>query len=211
MLNTLWVSLSLAAASVDTVAVSSVKTAPVVDGRIEESEYGAPTLRITTAAGDVRVWMVRNKGFLYIAAALPDTSFYWGDDFVISLDPDGSADTSPQTGDRQWYFRRTLDSSVVLTAQAGRWESPGQTTPVLGSTRQGADWNVASTSNANDWFVELGVRENSIRPGAGTPRIAFRTYNSNPRGWWSSPAPPSGTPAQRVERSPDLWLPLVWR
>jgi hypothetical protein len=43
------------------------------------------------------------------------------------------------------------------------------------------------------------------------PRIAFRTYNSGPRGWWSWPAPPAGTPAQRVERDPRLWALLSFR
>ena len=211
MLNPIHIALMLATGPVDSVPVQSLKTAPVIDGRVDEREYGAPAVRITTTTGDVRVWIARHNGFVYVAAALPDTSFYWGDDFVVSLDADGSADTSPQTGDRQWYLRRTLDSSVVLSAQGGRWEAPGQNTPSLGSTRRGADWDVASTSNDTAWFVELRVRESSIKSGAGTPRIAFRTYNSNPRGWWSFPSPPNGTPAQRVERSPNLWLPLTWR
>jgi hypothetical protein len=211
VLSPIFSALLVAAAPSDTVTVPSVSTTPVVDGRIGEQEYGSPSLRITTTAGDVRVWIVRSNGFVYIAAAMPDTSFYWGDDLVISLDADGSADNSPQTGDRQWYLRRTLDSSVVLSAQGGRWETPGQSTPMLGSAREGADWNVASTSNATNWFIELRVRESSVKPGAGSPRISFRTYNSNPRGWWSFPPPPSGTPAQRVERSPNLWIPLLWR
>ena len=197
--------------AIDSVTIPSLATAPIIDGRVSDREYGAPTRRITTAAGDVTVWMTRSNGFVHIAALLPDTSFYWGDDFVVSLDADGSGGESPGPGDRQWYFRRTLDSSVVLTAQNGRWEAPGQAPPMLGAARRGPDWEVASSSSATEWIVELRVRESSIKTGSNAPRIALRTYNSDPRGWWSWPAPPPGTPAQRVERTPDLWANIFWR
>src|SRR4051812_22743214 len=104
----------------DTLTVPSVSTTPVVDGHVDDREYGAPLFRIVTGAGEARVWIARADGFVHIAAVIPDTSFYWGDDFVVSVDADGSAGTSPQTGDRQWYLRRTLDSSVVFSAQNGR-------------------------------------------------------------------------------------------
>jgi hypothetical protein len=213
MLNIFCVATMIAGASpaIDSLAIPTIATAPVVDGRADDREYGAPALHLTTAAGDVRIWMSRSNGFIHIAAAIPDTSFYWGDDFVISLDADGSADASPQTGDRQWYLRRTLDSSVVFAAQGGRWETPGSAAPMLGATRRGEDWDVASTSSASGWMVELRVRESSVKAGAKPPRIAFRTYNDGPRGWWSWPAPSQGAPAQRVERSPELWVPITWR
>jgi len=195
----------------ETLHVSSASSSPVVDGRVDTREYGSPNLHIQTAAGDVHVWVVRNGGFVYIAATIPDSTFYWGDDFVVSLDPDGSADSSPQTGDRQWYLRRTLDSSVVFSAANGRWETPGQATAVLGPLRHHAEWDVASSSSATGWNVELRIRESFVKPGAGTPRIAFRTANCEPCGWWSWPAPPAGTRAQRVERDPQLWIPLSLR
>jgi len=164
-----------------------------------------------TTAGDVRVWTVRHGGFLYITAVLPDSTFYWGDDFVLSLDPNGSADASPQSGDRQWYLRRTIDSSIVASASGGRWSTPGQPVPMLGATRHHADWDVASTSSSNGWIIELRICENAVKPGGASPRIAFRTYNDAPQGWWSWPAPAAGVPAQRVERSPSDWRPIVFR
>jgi hypothetical protein len=196
-----------ACAPADTLEVRTLTRAPVLDGRVGDAEYGAPAIHIATAAGDVTVHVGRRDGYLYIAAALPDTSFYWGDDFVISVDPDGRGGSSPGDGDRQWYLRRVLDSSVVSTAANGRWETAGQRTPMLGATRHHAEWDVASFSTATGWMVELRIRENLLN----APRIAFRTYNSAPQGWWSWPAPPSGVPAQRVERSPDSWVALRLR
>ena len=195
----------------ETLVVRTSPAAPIIDGRVDRSEYGSPNIHFATAAGDVDIWVVRNAGFVYVAATLPDSSFYWGDDFVISLDADGSADSSPQTGDRQWYLRRTLDSGAVFFAANGRWETPGQPAPLLGALRHNGEWDVASSSSTSSWSVELRVRESIVKPGAGTPRIAFRTYNSAPRGWWSWPPPPAGIPAQRVEREPQLWIPISLR
>src|SRR4051794_9381598 len=121
--------------STDTLDVRTLARTPVLDGRVDDAEYGAPAIRITTAAGEALVRVGRRDGYVYIAATLPDTSFYWGDDFVVSIDPDGSGGTNPGDGDRQWYLRRTLDSSAVFTAAGGRWETPGQRTPMLGATR----------------------------------------------------------------------------
>lgn len=193
----------------DTIVVAAAPKAPVLDGRVSDAEYGGVVRRIETAAGGVRVWVAQHGGFIYVAADLPDTSFYWGDDFVVSLDANGSADASPQTGDRQWYLRRVLDSSVVSVASGGRWNTPGQPQAKLGAARGGDDWSVASASTTSGWAVELRVRESVLDASVALPRIAFRTYNDNPSGWWSWPSPPTGAPAQRVERSPDLWTAMI--
>jgi hypothetical protein len=193
----------------DTIDVMTLRDAPVMDGRVGDREYGEQSIRIQTAAGDARVWVARHDGFVYIAATLPDSTFYWGDDFVVSLDANGSADNTPQPGDRQWYLRRTLDSSIVSAATSGRWNTAGQEPAALGSTRHGADWDVASSSSPSGWSVELRIRNSVMATSsAALPRIAFRTYNDGPNGWWSWPQSPAGTPAQRVERSPQLWTPL---
>lgn len=189
----------------DTIPVTELTRAPMLDGRADFREYGVPSVEIPTAAGSVSVWVARAGGYLYIAASLPDSTFYWGDDLVISLDANGSGGAAPGEGDRQWYLRRLLDSSVVSLATNGRWQTPGQPETVLGSTRHHADWDVASASGSAGWSLELRIREQLF---SGTPRLAFRTYNNAPQGWWSSPTPPTGTPAQRVERNPDLWIPL---
>jgi len=194
----------------DTLDVVSLSVAPLIDGRIDDHEYDDPPIRFATAAGHVRMWIGRHGGFVYVAAALPDSTFYWGDDFVVSLDPDGSGGASPGTGDRQWYLRRVLDSSVVAVADQGRWYPPDHTPPMLGPIRHHADWDVASTSSASGWAIELRFRE-TTKPGAAVPHLAVRTYNDLPGGWWSWPEPAAAVPAQRVERSPHLWVPLRLR
>ena len=191
----------------DTVDVRRLDRAPAFDGRIADGEYGTATIRLTTAAGVVSAWVARHDGYLYIAASLPDSTFYWGDDLVVSIDPDGSGGTAPGNGDRQWYLRRMLDSSVVSTASGGRWQTPGQPTPMLGAVRHRDDWEVASTSTTAGWAIELRIRESAL----SAPRMALRTYNDAPQGWWSWPAPAAGTPAQRVERNPDSWTVLRLR
>jgi hypothetical protein len=194
-------------APTDSLDVRRLARAPMLDGRVDGAEYGAPAIRIPTAAGEVTAWVGRHDGYVYVAATLPDSSFYWGDDLVVSIDPDGSGGPNPGDGDRQWYLRRMLDSSVVLTATGGRWETPGRPTPSLGPMRHHADWDVASSSTRSGWAIELRIRESVL----SAPRLALRTYNSAPQGWWSWPAPAAGVPAQRVERNPDAWVVLRLR
>jgi hypothetical protein len=195
-------------ATPDTLNVARLASAPVMDGRVGDRAYGLPTLQFCTAAGSVRVWLGRHDDFLYIAADLPDSTFYWGDDLVVSIDPAGRGGDSPAAGDRQWYLRRVLDSSVVAVAESGRWYSRGHEPAALGATRHHAEWDVASSSSPKGWMVELRVRTTVIKPGAAAPRLALRTYNDQPAGWWSWPAPPVGMSPQRVERTPALWIPL---
>jgi hypothetical protein len=203
-----------APAAPDTVDAHVLARAPQLDGRIGTSEYGASSVRITTAQGAVNVWVGRNGGFLYIAAQLPDSSYYWGDDFVVSIDPDGSHGNAPGAGDMQWYLRRTADSSVVNVASAaspGRWAPPGRDGPSIKAVRSTNDWSIATSSDARGWSVELRIREEFVRVPGGTPHVLFRTFNDAPQGWWTWPAPPSGTPAQRLDHIPDYWVPLRFR
>ena len=198
--------------SPDTLNVGQLAAAPTLDGTVGEREYGAPNVKLPTGAGIARIWVKRHASYVYIAAEFPDSTHYWGDDFVVSLDPAGDGGGTPGLGDRQWYLRRTLDSSIVTTVnEAGRWYSSGNQPAMLGPTRHGPDWDVASGSTRQKWSVELRIRSTAIKPDRAVPRIAFRTYNDEPTGWWSWPAPPSGIPAQRVERSPDLWAPMRLR
>lgn len=199
-----------ASAAPDTIDPAMPPSAPVVDGVVSPREYdGDPRVRFRTTAGEVRVWIARQGDFVYIAATVPDSTFYWGDDFVVSLDADGSADATPQPGDRQWYLRRTLESSIVSIATAGRWNAPGHEPSPLGRVRHTDDWDVASSSSPSGWSVELRIRAATFQgSGAALPRLAFRTYNDRPAGWWSWPAPPPRTPAQQVELSPGLWMPV---
>jgi hypothetical protein len=192
----------------DTLDVPRLSSAPVVDGRVSDRAYGAPTLQFPTASGNVRIWLGRYNDFVYLAADIPDSTFYWGDDFVVSVDPAGGGGDSPNAGDRQWYLRRVLDSSFVVVAEPGRWYPPGRAPARLGPTRHGADWDIASASSSIGWTLELRVRTAVIKPGSAAPRLALRTYNDSPAGWWSWPAAPAGVPPRFVEETPGLWIPL---
>jgi hypothetical protein len=199
--------------SPESITVTTAKKAPVVDGKVFSAEYGAPKLRFPGVSGDVSVSLTRSGGYLYIAAELPDTSMYWGDDFVVSFDLNGSGGDTPDVGDQQWYLRRVLDSSVVFVvdqAAKGRWVAAGITPPLLKEKRHDADWDVASSSTAQGWSVELRVREGIIPKGA-KPRVTFRTYNDKPRGWRSYPKAAADSLTLRVERNPGMWIPLLLR
>lgn len=199
---------SLGVRSADTLRVSHLVDAPALDGHVSEREHGRAALELETAAGRVRVWVGQHDDFVYIAADLPDSTFYWGDDFVVSLDPTGRGGANPTPGSRQWYLRRVLDSSRVAAADAGRWSSPGREPLALGPTRHHTDWDVASSSSPTGWMVELRIRVVLLTVGPAAPRLAFRTYNDQPAGWWSWPGPPADVPPQRVEHTPDLWIPV---
>ena len=183
--------------------IQTVSAAPKLDGRIAQREYGEPVVEIAKPGAPVTIRLARHGGHIYIGISVPDSTYYWGDDVVISLDPDGSGGSSPGAGDRQWYLRRTADSSVVMVASGlnGRWYD---TEPArLGANREGEHWKVAARSERDHWIVELRISEGIM--GANS-KIAFRTFDDNPQGWWSLPAPHSNVPAQRIERIPDLWL-----
>ena len=140
----------------DSIVARSIVQAPVLDGRVSDREYGTPTVRFATAEGEVRVWVVRHGGFLHVAGTLPDSTFYWGDDFVISLDPLGDRTPGPGHDDTQWYFRRVLDSSVVNRGRHGRWMAPSDDPDWrLGKERSGDGWEVRGSSDAAGWSLEL--------------------------------------------------------
>jgi hypothetical protein len=74
-----------------------------------------------------------------------------------------------------------------------------------------AQLDVASTSTPTGWAIELRIREAVARPSVAFPRLALRTYNDGPQGWWSWPRAPSDMPPQRVERTPSLWVPISFQ
>ena len=195
----------------DTLEIPTLAAPPRLDGAADADEYGAGSfIRIAAGSGDVAVHAGRQGGWIHIAAVLPDTTCYWGDDFVVSLDADGSGGEVPTTGDRQWYLRRVADSSFVVTADSTGFYTPGRAPRSLGATRGDADWQVAFAEHAGGWSVELRIRETVLGGGPAAPRITFRTYDDDPHGWWAWPAR-AGMPAQHVERTPAAWAPMVLR
>jgi hypothetical protein len=177
------------------------------DGVPSEAEYGAPAVLLPLAAGTVPIWLRRDSAWVYIAASIPDSTFYWGDDFVVSLDPQGDRAPSPQADDVQWYFRRVLDSSVVFRGEAGTWHPPKDDSDWrLGAERDGIGWAVRAVSCTTGWSLELRVDVAYFEERRGRlPGIAFRIFDDAPQGWFPWPAHAGVKHPTEIERRPMLW------
>ena len=106
-----------------------------------------------TAQGGMEIWVVRRGDTAYVAARMTDSTFYWGDDFVMSLDPLGDRTPGPGHDDTQWYLRRVLDSSVVNRGRHGRWMAPSDD----------PDWRLGKERSGDGWEVQEFGREGMER------------------------------------------------
>jgi hypothetical protein len=198
---------SLQSVSPDTVSVRAILHPPAPGAVIDSLHDGPPQLQLKTRQGIARVWLLRSADTFFVAASIPDSTAYWGDDFVLSLDTKGDGGQSPQHDDFQLYFRRTLDSSVVFRGRHGRWEPPkGDPDWRLGAERSGGGWEVSADNGAKAWSLLLRLDPIWLEGADGKlPRLAVRIYDNDPPGWFAWPMP-AGTPqASSVERIPDLW------
>jgi hypothetical protein len=163
-----------------------------------------------THQGTALVWLLRAADTFFVAASIPDSSPYWGDDFVVSIDTQGDGAPTPQHDDFQLYFQRTLDSSVVFRGRNGRWEPPRDDPDWrLGKDRSGGGWEVSAREGARGWNILVRLNPAWFAGESGRPpRIAFRIYDDSPSGWFSWPGPPHGAPVTLVERTPALWIPV---
>jgi hypothetical protein len=198
--------LALQAASRDTVPVRLVESVPP-DAGSSAAALGEPALRIGTGQGAASIWLLRTRDSAFVVARIPDSTYYWGDDLVISLDVSGDRGPVPGHDDFQWYLRRMLDSSVVYRGRGGRWEAPrGDPDWRLGPSREGGGWTVDSRSEAAGWSLVLRLDAAWLEGEGGRwPGIAFRIYDDSPSGWFAWPAPTDGRQPAGVERVPDLW------
>jgi hypothetical protein len=205
MLLLIWV---LQLPSQDTVRIGSLDHPPAPREVIDSAHLGPPQVRLSTGQGTAQIWVLRAADSFFVAARIPDSTPYWGDDFVMSLDTRGDAASSPQEDDFQWYLRRVLDSSVVFRGRNGRWEPPrGDPDWRLGAERSGGGWEVTGTNDAQGWSVLVRLDPAWLDGEDGRPpRIAFRIYDDGPSGWYAWPLPQWNMPATTVERAPMLWL-----
>ena len=206
---TILLALALQAAPRDTAPVRLVESVPA-DAGSSAAALGEPALRIGTGQGAASIWLLRTRDSAFVVARIPDSTYYWGDDLVISLDVSGDRGAVPGHDDFQWYFRRALDSSVVYRGRGGRWEAPrGDPDWRLGASREGGGWTVGSRSEATGWSLVLRLDPAWLEGEAGRrPGIAFRIYDDSPSGWFAWPAPESGRQPVSVERLPDAWAVL---
>jgi hypothetical protein len=194
----------------DTVDIRSIGRPPPSNVSVDSAELGTPQIRMHTGQGTALVWLLRASDTVFIAASIPDSTPYWGDDFVLSLDTRGDAAPSPQHDDFQLDFRRALDSSVVYRGRNGRWEPPrGDPDWRLGADRSGGGWEVSGHNDGRGWSLLLRMDPAWFLGEEGRrPRIAFRIYDDAPGGWFAWPRPGGVGPASTVEVTPALWAPL---
>ena len=203
----LWFSLQFGLA--DTLTVRPLDHAPPPGSRPDSLHLGAPQIRIPTRQGTAFVWLVRARDTVFVAAAIPDSTHYWGDDFVLSLDTEGDGAPAPGHDDFQLYFRRVLDSTVVFRGRNGRWEPPRNDPDWrLGRERSGGGWEVSAENHRLGWSLLLRLDPAWFAGKAGRlPRITFRIYDDDPSGWFAWP-PTQGVLAKLLEQSPALWAPV---
>jgi hypothetical protein len=199
--------LLLAGQGEDTLTIRTIAHPPPPDTRIDSAGLGAPTIRIRTGQGSALVWLLRADDTVFIAASIPDTTPYWGDDFVVSLDTRGDAAPTLQHDDFQLYFRRVLDSSVVFRGRNGRWQPPrGDPDWRLGRDRAGGGWEVSGRDSPRGWSILVRLDPAWLAGEAGRrPRIAFRIYDDSPPGWFAWPLPRGIASPTIVEDTPALW------
>lgn len=195
----------------DTVSLRSIERPPDPGHVIDRVSHGPPQLQLPTRQGIAQVWLLRAADTFFVAAVIPDSTRYWGDDFVVSLDTRGDGGKDPQHDDFQLYFRRTLDSSVVFRGRLGHWEPPkGDPDWRLGAERSGGGWEVSARDGAKGWSLLLRLDPVWLEGAEGRlPRIAVRIYDNDPQGWFAWPMPVGTPQASAVERIPDLWAPFT--
>jgi hypothetical protein len=179
--------------ALDSLVIQRSAAPPVLDGRVDEAEYGAPTLVLDGPAGVARLWVRRDSAAVYVAAFLPDVSPSWRDALILCLDTSGDRAAAPQHDDFQWEIHRVLDSSVVFRGDAGTWRAPRDDPDWrLGSDRGGGGWEVRSLSTAAGWSVELRFDLAYFESSHGrAPGIAFLLFDDDPQRWQVWP-PASG-------------------
>lgn len=195
--------------SPDTLKIRSVQHPPAAGAPIDSVRYGPPQLRIPTRQGAALVWVLRAADSFFVAATIPDTTAYWGDDFVMSLNTSGRGGANPGHDDFQWYARRVLDSTVIFRGRAGRWEAPrGDPDWRLGAERSGGGWEITAYDDGRRWGLILRLDPAWLAGSDGRlPRMGFRIFDNSPQGWFAWPTP-SGVAPVSVEQTPSLWIPL---
>jgi hypothetical protein len=198
--------LVLQALPADTVSFRRVESPPG-DALSNPDALLEPSLRLRTGQGLATIWLLRTRDSAFIVARVADSTYYWGDDLVISLDVSGNRGPAPGHDDFQWYFRRALDSSVVYRGRGGRWEAPRADPDWrLGPSREGGGWIVSGASDRAGWSLVLRLDQVWLQGESGRgPGIAFRVYDDSPGGWFTWPSPARNRQPTGVERVPDLW------
>jgi hypothetical protein len=194
----------------DTLRIRDVPQPVRADAPADSARLGSPQVRISTGQGTALVWLLRAVDTVFVVARIPDSTRYWGDDFVVSLDTRGDGGPAPGHDDFQLYFRRAVDSSVVYRGRNGRWEPPrGDPDWRIGTERSGGGWEVSVREELKRWLLVLRLDPAWFSSGASpAARIAFRIYDDAPGGWYSWPPPRGTSRPATVEQMPEAWIPV---
>ena|SRR5215212_5468138 len=194
----------------DTLSIRAIPRPPAPNLEVDTAALGAPQVRIPTGQGSALVWLLRANDTVFLAASIPDTTLYWGDDFVLSFDTRGDGGSTPRHDDFQLYFRRVLDSSVVFRGQNGRWQPPRDDPDWrLGTERAGGGWEVSAQDTPRGWSILVRLDPAWFAGDGGRrSRIAFRIYDNSPSRWFSWPPAAGSAPASSVEGKPEMWAPV---
>ncbi|HEU5171535.1 MAG TPA: hypothetical protein VFU46_13395 [Gemmatimonadales bacterium] len=176
----------------DTIRVRLVDRSPDPTRLADTAAWGPPQVRFPGGQGAVSVWLLRRADSMYVVASIPDSTIYWGDDLVVSLDTGGDR-AAPGPDDFQWDVRRVVDSSVVYRGRDGKWAAPRDDPDWrMGEERSGGGWDLRTHEGSRGWAVVLRLD----------------AFDSAPHGWHAWPAAPFGSHPTVTERVPELWAPL---
>ena len=192
--------------STDTLRIRTVDRPPSPGEAVDSSHHGPPQVRLRTKQGVALIWLLQAADTFFVAATIPDSTYYWGDDFVLSLNPRGEVGATPGHEDFQWYFRRALDSTVIYRGRGGRWEAPrGDPDWRLGQERSGGGWEVSARDDTKSWSLVMRLDPAWLKAEEGRlPRLALRIYDNSPQGWFAWPHRP-GLASVSVEQTPEVW------
>ena len=200
----------LQVSSADTLQIRSIPEPPGPGATLDSLVYGPPQIRLRTRQGVAHIWLLRAADTFFVAVTVPDSTPYWGDDVVMSIDTRGDGGSSPQHDDFQWYLRRATDSSVIFRGRSGRWEPPkGDPDWRLGRERSGGGWELGSKDGQREWSLLVRLDPVWLVGAEGRlPRMAFRIFDNDPQGWFAWPFPPDTPQPSSGERTPDRWAPI---
>ena len=149
------------------------------------------------------IWLLRAADSAFVVARMPDGAVSGAMIWSSASTSSGDGGAFPGHDDFQWYFRRTLDSSVIYRGRGGRWEAPrGDPDWRLGAAREGGGWTVGQAT-PRGWSLVLRLDRAWLAGESGRrPAIAFRVTTTVPAA--GSPGQPAAA-GDGVERSPDRW------
>ena len=129
---------------------------PSVDGSIGGSEYPPPAITLPTAAGSCQIYMCQNSSALFIAAAIPDSTYSVDDNVLVCV---GSEPPSPDRTPR-------MDDYQIMVSRGGNYSASGL-----------RRYRIRTTSDSNGWRFEAAIGFSDLSLATGENRsMAFAIF-----------------------------------